>query len=136
MSRAYDFLEECGFYYMLTVDGDYSSGRPISRILETDGAMYFGTRTKKAFYRQLMKNPNVCIIGFSKGKWIRVYGKASETHDKDIRERYLSRIPMEIERFGTSENPLLAVFRMDVVRAELHSHGDKVEDITKEDNES
>ena len=58
------------------------------------------------------------------------YGTASEAHDKDIRERYLIRIPMEVERFGTSENPLLAVFRMDIVKAELHSPGDKVEDIT------
>ena len=133
MSRAYDFLEQCGFYYLLTIDGDYPSGRPISRILEEDGVMYFGTRTEKAFYRQLMENPNIGLLGFSKGQWIRIYGKASEIHDKGIRERYLRRIPMEIERFGTSENPLLAVFKMEVVRAELHSPGDKVEDITKED---
>ncbi|MBQ7544668.1 MAG: hypothetical protein IJT02_06960 [Synergistaceae bacterium] len=95
MSRTNDFLEQCGFYYLLTVDGDYPSGRPISRILEKDGAMYFGTRTEKEFYRQLKQNP------------------------------------MGVERFGTSANPLLAVFRMDVVRAELHSTGDKVEDITE-----
>ena len=127
MSRAYDFLEQCGFYYLLTIDGDYPSGRPISRILEKDGTMYFGTRMEKAFYHQLMENPNVCILGFSKGQWLRIYGKASEIHDKDIREEYLIRIPMEVERFGTSENPLLAVFRMDIIKAELHSPGDKVE---------
>ncbi|MBQ7220529.1 MAG: pyridoxamine 5'-phosphate oxidase family protein [Synergistaceae bacterium] len=98
MSRAYDFLEQCWFYYLLTIDGDYPTGRPISRILEKDGVMYFGTRTEKAFYRQLMENPNVSILGFSKGQWIRIYGKASEIHDKDIREEYLVRIPMEVER--------------------------------------
>ena len=130
MSRANDFLEQCGFYYLLTIDGGYPSGRPVSRILEKDGVMYFGTRTDKAFYRQLKENPNVGLVGFSKGQWIRNYAKAIETHDKDLREEYLVRIPMEIERFGTSENPLLAVFRMDIVRAELLSPCDKVEDIT------
>ena len=127
MSRASDFLEQCGFFYLLTVDGDYPSGRPISRILEKDGAMYFGTRTEKAFYRQLKQNPHVGLVSFCKGQWIRIYGTASEIHDKDIREEYLVRIPMEVERFGSSENPILAVFRMDIVRAELHSPGDKVE---------
>ena len=129
MSKAYDFLNECGYYYLLTIDGDYPSGRPISCILEKDGALYFGTRTEKAMYQQLTQNHNVSILGFSKGRWIRIYGKVSETHDKIIREEYLSRIPREIERFGTSENPLLAVFKLDVVRAELHSPGDKVEEL-------
>ncbi|MBQ7594113.1 MAG: pyridoxamine 5'-phosphate oxidase family protein [Synergistaceae bacterium] len=130
MSKAYDFLNECGFYYLLTVDGNYPSGRPINRILEKDGIMYFGAITEKPCYCQIKKNPNVCIVGFSKDRWIRIYGKADETHDKIIREEYLIRIPMEVERFGTSENPLLAVFGIKVSRAELHSPGDVVEDIT------
>ena len=131
MSRAYDFLKDCGFYYLLTNNGGYPSGRPISCILEEDGKMYFGTRTEKAMYRQLKEDSHVCLLAFSKGKWLRLFADVKEIHDASIRERYLVRIPAEVERFGSSENPLLAVFRMDAVRAELHSPGDQVEDITE-----
>ncbi len=120
MSSIYDFLKDCGFFYLLTVDGGYPSGRPISGILEADGTMYFGTRTDKAFYRQLSENPKAGLIAFSKGRWLRLHANAEETHDMAIREKYLARLPMEIQRFGTADNPMLAVFALHVVKAEMH----------------
>lgn len=48
MSKAYDFLKNCNFYYLLTLDSDYPAGRPISGILEADGVMYFGTKRSSA----------------------------------------------------------------------------------------
>lgn len=129
MSRAYDFLKECGFYYLLTIDGDYPSGRPISQILEKDGVMYFGTRAGKAMHHQLTQNPNVGLLGFNKGRWLRLYAKAVETNDMAIREQYLNRIPQEIERFGNAENPALVVYELQLVKAAIHSPGDNVERI-------
>ena len=64
MSQTYDFLKDCGFYYLLTIDGDYPSGRPISQILEKDGRLYFGTRAGKAMHKQLTENNHVALIGF------------------------------------------------------------------------
>ena len=132
MSRAYDFLKDCNFYYILTVDGDYPAGRPISGILEADGVMYFGTRTDKAFYSQLTQNPHVGLVAFNKGRWLRFYADVEETHDPSIREKYLIRLTAELKRFGSSDNPLLAVFAMHIVKAELHT-GENSEDITEEE---
>ena len=128
MSNTYEFLKECGFYYLLTIDGEYPSGRPISGILEADGVMYFGTRIDKAFYQQLLSNPKVALIAFSKGRWLRLYAEVEETKDMSIREKYLNRLPMEIQRFGTAGNPALAVFALHVVKAEMHN-GENKEDI-------
>ena len=131
MNKAYDFLKDCGFYYLLTIDNGFPTGRPISQILEADGVMYFGTHSKKEFYRQLSENKNVGLIAFNKGRWLRLIAEVSETHDAEIRENYLKRIPAEIKRFGSSTNPELAVFAMKIVRADLHT-GDNSEDITEE----
>lgn len=95
MSRIYEFLKECGFYYLLTIDGNYPSGRPISQILEKDGALYFGTRAGKAMHHQLTENHHVALIGFSKGRWLRLYANVAEKNNMSIREQYLSRIPRE-----------------------------------------
>ena len=132
MSKAYDFLKECNFYYLLTFDGDYPAGRPISGILEADGTMYFGTRTDKAGYRQLKQNPHIGLVAFNKGRWLRLLANAEETHDPSIREQYLSRLSAEIRRFGNADNPLLAVFAMHIVKADLHA-GENSEDITEEE---
>ena len=132
MSKAYDFLNDCNFYYLLTFDGNYPAGRPISGILEADGVMYFGTRTDKAVYRQLKQNPHIGLVAFNKGRWLRLLANAEETHDPSIREQYLSRLPAEIRRFRTADNPLLAVFAMHIVKADLHA-GETSEDITEEE---
>ena len=132
MSKAYDFLKECNFYYLLTFDSDYPAGRPISGILEADGTMYFGTRTDKAVYRQLKQNTRIGLVAFNKGRWLRLYADVDETDDPSIREQYLSRLPAEIRRFGTADNPLLAVFAMHIVKADLHA-GENSEDITEEE---
>lgn len=79
MSKAYDFLKNCNFYYLLTFDSDYPAGRPISGILEADGVMYFGTRTDKAVYRQLKQNTHIGLVAFNKGRWLRLYADAEET---------------------------------------------------------
>ena len=132
MSNAYDFLKECNFYYLLTFDGDYPAGRPISGILEADDVMYFGTRTDKAVYKQLTQNPHVGLVAFNKGRWFRLQADAEETFDASVREQYLSRLPAEIRRFGTADNPLLAVFALHTVKADLHA-GETSEDITEEE---
>ena len=133
MSKAYDFLKDCNFYYLLTIDGEYPSGRPISQILEKNGALYFGTRAGKAMHRQLTENNHVALIGFNKGRWIRLYANVIETKDMATREQYLNRIPQEIERFGSAENPALIVYELQVVKAAIHSPGDQVEIIFSEE---
>ena len=132
MSQIYDFLKDCGFYYLLTIDGEYPSGRPISQILEKDGSLYFGTRADKAMHRQLTENNHAALIGFNKGRWLRLYANVFETKNMTTREQYLSRIPHEIERFGSAENPALIVYELQVVKAAIHSPDDQVEIIFSE----
>lgn len=34
MSKEYDFLKECGYFYVLTINGDYPAGRPFGAVME------------------------------------------------------------------------------------------------------
>lgn len=40
MSKAYEFLKECGYFYVLTINGDYSTGRPFGAVMEHDNKLY------------------------------------------------------------------------------------------------
>ena len=36
MGKAYEFLKECGVFYVLTINGDYPAGRPFGAVMEVD----------------------------------------------------------------------------------------------------
>ena len=47
MQRVYDFLKECGTYYLATVDGDQARVRPFGTIDLFEGRLYIQTGKKK-----------------------------------------------------------------------------------------
>ena len=34
MSKAYEFLKECGYFYVLTINKDFPAGRPFGAVME------------------------------------------------------------------------------------------------------
>ena len=34
MSKAYEFLKECGAFFVLSINGDYPAGRPFGAVME------------------------------------------------------------------------------------------------------
>lgn len=36
MSKAYGFLKETGYFYVLTMNGDFPAGRPFGAVMEID----------------------------------------------------------------------------------------------------
>ena len=34
MSQAYEFLKECGSFFVLTINGDYPAGRPFGAVMK------------------------------------------------------------------------------------------------------
>ena len=76
MSKTVDFLHEAKIFYLATVDGNQAQIRPINSVIAFQGKIYFETSSRKAMYRQMLKNPNVAVCGMAGAKWIRITGKA------------------------------------------------------------
>ena len=49
MSKAYDFLKECGSFFVLTINGDYPAGRPFGAVMEVGEDLYLSTNDKFFF---------------------------------------------------------------------------------------
>ena len=101
MSEAYNFLKDCGVYYLTTVNGEAPASRPFGAIMEDSGNLYFSSGRSKQVYRQILANPNIQIVGLKDGSrdWIRLSGKAIEVEDKTLKQAMLDRNPVLQSRF-------------------------------------
>ena len=75
MQEVYEFLKECGVYYLATIDGDKPRVRPFGTIEIFENHLYIQTGKKKNVYKQIEKNKKVEICAFKIGKWIWIFGE-------------------------------------------------------------
>lgn len=122
MSNVYDFLRDCGTFFVLTMNGDCPAGRPFGAVMEYDGALYISTADMKAVYRQLKSNPNVQLLALKYGtrSWMRITGKSAECSDMRIKERMLESCPVLAKHFPAPDAPHYVVFRIDIDKIEKY----------------
>ena len=77
MHEVYEFLKECGVYYLATVEGDQPRVRPFGTVDVFEGKLYIQTGKRKAVADQLKANSKIEISGMApNGKWIRLQAEA------------------------------------------------------------
>ena len=74
MQEVYDFLKQCGTYYLATVEGDQPRVRPFGTADIFEGKLYIQTGKVKDVSKQIQANPKVEICAFADGKWLRIAG--------------------------------------------------------------
>ena len=72
MKEIYDFLNDCGTYYLGTVDNGKPRVRPFGTVDLYNGKLTIQTGLKKDVAKQMLANPNIEICAFKDGKWIRI----------------------------------------------------------------
>ena len=77
MREVYEFLKNCGVYYLATVEGDQPRVRPFGTVDLLEDKLYIQTGKVKAVARQMKANPKVEISAMAQdGRWIRVTAEA------------------------------------------------------------
>ena len=86
MSKAYEFLRECGAFFVLTVNGDCPAGRPFGAIMEDGEYLYIATNDRNNAHEQMRKNGNIQLVAKKEAsrEWIRVSGVATECNDQRL----------------------------------------------------
>ena len=87
------FLEECGTYYLATVDGDQPRVRPFGTVMIYEGKLYIQTGKVKPVSRQLGANPKAEICAFKDGKWLRLSGELIEDDRLEAKTAMLEKYP-------------------------------------------
>lgn len=62
MSAAYEFLKECGCFYVLTINGDFPAGRPFGAVMKYNGKLFISTNDGNNAHKQLRNNGNIQIV--------------------------------------------------------------------------
>lgn len=62
MSKAYEFLKECGYFYVLTINENFPSGRPFGAVMEYAGKLFISTNDGNKVHKQLRDNGNIQIL--------------------------------------------------------------------------
>lgn len=93
MEEILKFLEECGTYYLATIDNNKPRVRPFGTVLLYENHLYIQTGKVKNVSKQIAINPNVEITAFKDGKWIRIEGKLKEDERVEVKKAMLDKYP-------------------------------------------
>lgn len=122
MSKAYDFLKECGAFFVLTLNGDQPAGRPFGAVMEAEGDLFLSTNDMNQAHRQLRANGRMQIVAKKPDsrEWIRITGTASECSDERLRQRMLVECPVLQQRFDAVGMEHFILFRVKVEDVEIN----------------
>lgn len=76
MNEVYEFIKNCGTYYLATVDENGQPRvRPFGTINVFEDKLYIQTGKVKDCSKQIQKNPKVELCCFNGQKWLRLAGE-------------------------------------------------------------
>jgi len=93
ISKAVEFLDKAGTYYLATVEGDQPRVRPFGTVLLYDGRLYIQTGKVKPVSKQLAVNPRAEICAFCEGTWLRVSGELVNDDSREVKVAMLEKYP-------------------------------------------
>lgn len=121
MSEAYQFLKECGIFYVLTINGDYPAGRPFGAVMEVGEDLYLSTNDFNQVHKQMRENEHIQIIAKKPTgrEWIRITGIASECTDPVLRQKMYEETPVLKMHHESSESEHFLMFKVKVENVEI-----------------
>lgn len=113
MNEVLTFLNECGVFFISTIDGSQPRVRPFSFVMEYQGRLCFATSNQKPVYAQLMANPNIEISASSRdARWLRLNGKAVFCTTTEAKAKALEVMPM-LKHMYTADDDIFEIFYID-----------------------
>lgn len=122
MEEVYEFLNECGAYYIATVDGDQPRVRPFGTVLIFEDKLYIQTGKAKNVSKQMMKNPKIEICAFSGEKWVRVEAVVVEDNRIEPKQKMLDKYP-QLKSMYTADDENTQVLYLKDATATFASFG-------------
>lgn len=95
MEKIYEFLKQCGVYFLATMDGDQARVRPFGTIDLYQGKLYIQTGKVKAVSQQMLANPKVelCAMNQETHNWLRITALAELEDNVDAQAHMLDAYP-------------------------------------------
>lgn len=122
MSKEYEFIKECGYFYVLTINKDFPAGRPFGAMMEDEeGYLYIATNNENKVHEQLRNNGKVQIIAKKEGTrtWLRITGIAKECTDIQLKKKFMEVCPVLSKHYESAECERFLVFKIRIMDSEF-----------------
>jgi uncharacterized pyridoxamine 5'-phosphate oxidase family protein len=95
MNEVYEYLKNCGTFYLATMDGAQPRVRPFGAVDVFEDKLYIQTGNVKKVFMQMKKNPKVEICAMGKdGSWIRIEASVIQDDRFEARQHMLDANPV------------------------------------------
>ena len=115
MKEVYEFLKQCGTYFLATVEGDQPRVRPFGTVDVFEGRLYIQTGKVKKVSKQLAVNPKVEICAVMGDKWLRVEALAVEDDRLEPKNHMLDQYPSLKGRYKADDGNTQVLYLKDAV---------------------
>ncbi len=123
MDDVYEYLKECGTFFVATAEGDQPRVRPFGAVCKFEGKLYICTNNRKAVYDQMLKNPKIEISGMGKAGWIRLTAEAVPDHRREARVAMLKENEKSLSRLYSPDDGLFEVLYLKHAVAAFNAYG-------------
>ena len=124
MKEVYEFLKECGTFYIATIDGDQPRVRPFGVVNIFEDKLYIQTGKVKNVSKQMQANPKVEICAFKDGVWVRLEGKVVRDDRIEAKASMLDANPT-LKSMYSAEDDNTEVLYFEKAKATFYSFTDE-----------
>ena len=122
VQKVYDFMQEAGYYFLLTVDAKgYPKGRAFTSKMIAGGKLYLVTGKEKRVFQQLQAHPQVEIMAYQmkQQQYLRADATAVVVDDLDLVKQYLDKEPQVRGDFQGEAEPQVGLFYLKNAQGEI-----------------
>lgn len=114
VKNCYQFICECGYFFLATSVDDKPRLRPFGMIYSNDTFLFIATDKRKSVYSDLQKNPNMEMACHNPNthKWIRISGKVEREGSQLIKEEMMRMYPNLARVYHGEEEMFLVIYRI------------------------
>ena len=121
MSKEYEFIKDCGCFFIVTLNGDFPACRPFGAIMEVGDKLYIATHDRNEAHKQLRANGNMQLVAKKEGtrEWLRITGIVKECNDISLKQRFMEECPVLVNHYGSADSEHFLMFQIAVKKAEF-----------------
>ena len=86
MEQIYEYLKNCGIFYIATTEEDQPHVRPFGSVSIFEEHLYIVTTNEKKVFHQMLKNPKIEISAMYNNSWSRLEAEVVYDHRRDARQ--------------------------------------------------
>lgn len=124
MKETYEFLKECGTFYIATIDENKPRVRPFGVVNIFENKLYIQTGKSKKVSKQMQINPYVEICAFLNGKWLRLEGKVVRDDRREAKISMLEANPI-LKNMYSADDDNTEVLYFEKAKATFYSFTEK-----------